>query len=103
MRLALVAYEADQITYIEQLGDHRGELCRSKQLASVWADRLIGITRLALSPDTGVRGFFCGTSACLSVLYRAERYQEIVELVSEEDSWPYKSWVVKALAAMGRK
>jgi hypothetical protein len=97
------AYQADEMPYIEQLGDYWGELCASKELAAAWAEQLIGITRLALSPDKGVRGFFCGTSACLSALYRAERYQEIVELVGEKEIWSYKSWAVKALAAMGKK
>ena len=97
------AYQADEMPYIEQLGDYWGELCASKQLAATWAEQLIGITRLALSPDRSVRGFFCGTSACLSALYRAEQYQEIIELVGEQDIWPYKRWVVKALAAMGKK
>ncbi len=97
------AYQADEMPYIEQLGDNWGELCASKELAAAWAEQLIGITRLALSPDQGVRGFFCGTSACLSALYRAERYQEIVELVGEKEIWSYKSWAVKALAAMGKK
>jgi hypothetical protein len=97
------AYQADEMPYIEQLGDNWGELCASKELAAAWAEQLIGITRLALSPDKGVRGFFCGTSACLSALYHAERYQEIVELVGEKEIWSYKSWAVKALAAMGKK
>ena len=28
--------------------------------------------------------YYCGTSACLSALYRAERYQQIVELVDRD-------------------
>jgi hypothetical protein len=97
------AQEADQIPYIESLGDFWGELCASKPVASSWADRLIGIVRLALSPDKSVRGHFHGTAACLSALYRAERYQEVVDLLQVDAIWPYKSWAVKALAAMGRK
>lgn len=97
------AHHADQMPYIEQLGDFWGELCASNEVASAWADRLLGATRLALSPDPGVGGFFHGTSACLSALYRSERYQEIVELVPHKTIWPYKRWVVKALAAMGDK
>ena len=96
------AYQSDEIPYIEQLGDYWGELCNSKEVAAVWADRLIGITRMALSPDRSLRRYFCGTTACLSVLYRAERYQDIIDLVSGEKFWPYRSWAVKALAAMGR-
>jgi hypothetical protein len=97
------AIEADQIPYLDRLPDSWGELCGSKELAAVWADRLIGITRLALSPDPTVRGYYCGTSACLSALYRAERYQEIVELLDRDDiSWPYRRWAVKTLGALGR-
>jgi hypothetical protein len=97
------AHEADQMPYIEQLANHWGELCASEKLAMVWADRLVGITRLALSPDKSVRGYFHGTSACLSALYRAERYQEIVDLLGGDEIWPYKRWAAGALAAMGRK
>jgi hypothetical protein len=98
------AHGADQIPYIERLADYWGELCPSKEVASDWADRLLGITRMALSPDPNLRGHFHGTSACLSALYRAERHPEIVELVSgDRIIWPYKRWAVKALAAMGKK
>jgi hypothetical protein len=97
------AHEADEIPYIESLGDSWGELCASKELASVWADRLIDITRTGLGPDKNLRGHFHGTSACLSALYRAERYAEIVDILQVDAIWPYKSWAVKALAAMGKK
>jgi hypothetical protein len=97
------AHEADQMPYIERLADHWGELCASKELATGWADRLIGITRLALSPDKSVRGYFHGTSACLSALYTAERYQEIIDLLGGDEIWPYKRWAARALAAMGKK
>jgi len=98
------AHGADQIPYIERLGDYWGELCDSKELASRWADRLVGITRMALSPDPDLRGHFHGTSACLSALFHAERYAETVELVAAEPIiWPYKRRAVKALAAMGKK
>jgi hypothetical protein len=72
------AHQADQIPYIEQLASHWGELCASKETASAWAERLVGITRMALSPDTTLRGHFHGISACLSALYRAERFDELI-------------------------
>jgi hypothetical protein len=53
------AHAADQIPYIERLAEYWGELCGSSELASDWADRLIGITRLALSPDKSTRGYVC--------------------------------------------
>jgi len=63
------AHAADQMPYIEQLAEHWGELCASPELASSWADRLIGITRMAISPDERLRGHYHGTTACLSALY----------------------------------
>ena len=90
------------ILYIEQLADYWGELCGSIEIASAWADRLIGVTRLALSPDKNVRGYFHGTSACLSALFAAERYDELIALVQGDIFWSYKRWAVKALIAQGR-
>ena len=50
LRRLWAASEADQIPYLEGLADHWGKLCGSKETAAAWADRLIGTTRLALSP-----------------------------------------------------
>jgi hypothetical protein len=97
------AHEVDEIPYIEGLADHWGDLSGSTEVASAWADRLLGITRRALSPDKELRGFFHGTSACLSALYRAQRYMEIVDILSVDAIWSYKRWAVKALAALGGK
>lgn len=97
------AHADDQIPYIESLADHWGDLCASKEIASAWADRLLEITRMALGPDKRLRGHFHGTAACLSALFRAERYDELVELLEVDVIWPYKRWAVKALVAMGQK
>jgi hypothetical protein len=97
------AHAADEIPYIEQLAEHWGELCASEEVASEWADRLLDITRMALSRDPSLRGHFHGTSACLSALYRAGRHAEITLLLAGDAGWHYKRWAVKALAAMGRK
>ncbi len=94
------AHAADQIPYIERLADYWGELCGTSDVASAWANRLIGITRL--SPDKNVRGYFHGTSACLSALFAAGRHEELVELVQGDKFWPYKRWAVKAMVAQGR-
>jgi hypothetical protein len=97
------AHAEDQIPYIESLADHWGELCASKDVASEWADRLLGMTRMALSPDKNLRGHFHGTTACLSALYVAERYDDLLDLLETESFWPYKRWAVRALAAQGKK
>jgi len=97
------AHAEDRIPYIESLADHWGGVCASPEVASRWADELIDITRLALSPDKDVRGHFHGTAACLSALYAAGRHDDLLDLLRDEKFWHYKRWAVKALAAQGKK
>lgn len=99
------AYQDDDIPYIEQLGDHWGELCASKKMASEWADRLIGTCRLAWSNDPKLRDLFKGTTNCLSALLAAGRHDELLELLDTApyDLWHYRKFGVQALAATGRK
>jgi hypothetical protein len=96
------AHEADGVPYIEILTDYWGDLCVTKELASAWADQLVGITGMALSPDKSLRGHYHGTTACLDALLRAGRYAELYELLRVEKFWSYKRWAVKALAAEGK-
>ncbi len=97
------AHADDGIPYIESLAEFWGELCVTLDIASRWADELLPTTQSALSPDRERRGFFHGTTACLSSLYSAKRYDELLELLEQESFWPYKRWSVKALAAQGNK
>jgi hypothetical protein len=97
------AHVADEMPYIERLGDYWGDLCASREVASRWADRLMDDTRRALAPARPARAFFHGTSACLSALLASQRFDELMELLESETFWPYKQWRVKALLAQGRK
>ena len=99
------AYQDDHIPYIELLGDYWGELCVSKEIASRWADQLIGTCKMAWSPDPNLRGFFKGTTNCLSALLAAERYDELLALLemAPYKMWHYRQYGVKALAALGKK
>lgn len=99
------AYQDDDIPYIEWLGDHWGALCGSKEMASAWADRLIETVRLAWSPDPSQRGFFKGTTNCLSALLAAERHADVLALLESEPykMWHYRQYGVKALVAQGKK
>jgi len=98
------AHANDEIPYIERLGDFWGDLCVSPETASAWADRLVPVVEMAWSPDPGRRGFFHGTTACLSALFRAGRHEEILALLEKDrlPFWPYREWGVRALAALGR-
>jgi len=99
------AFQEDDMPYIETVGDYWGELCASPELASEWADRLLGIVRLSWSPDPNTRGFFKGTFACLSCLLTAGRNEELLALLEEAPHvwWHYRKFGVRALVALGRK
>jgi len=99
------AQQEDAMPYIELLGDEWGELCASREVASEWADRLIGICRMTWSPDENVGGFFTGITNCLSALLVAERYTDVMDLLELEPygMWHYRKYGVSALAAMGEK
>jgi tetratricopeptide (TPR) repeat protein len=100
------AVEEDDIPYIELLPEYWGTLCRTPELASHWADELIDPVRITWSQDRQAGGgYFKGTSACLSALFTAGRYAEILELLdlAPYKFWHYRKWGVKALIAMGKK
>jgi hypothetical protein len=99
------AHRNDRIPYIECLGDYWGELCASRDRASAWADRLIGIVESVWGPNRKAGGYFHGTIACLSALFHAGRHEELLTLLDKApfSMWHYREWGVKALAAMGRK
>jgi len=99
------AYQDDEIPYIEVLGDYWGQLCVTQDIASRWADQLLGTCKMAWSPDPNLRGFFKGTTSCLSALLAAERHEELLELLemAPYQMWHYRQYGVKAIAALGKK
>ena len=99
------AYQDDEMTYLEQLGDCWGDLCLSKETASAWADRLIEASEMAWRPDRDSGGFFKGTAPCLSALLAAERRHELLDLleIAPYKSWHYRQYGVSALVGLGKK
>ncbi len=98
------AYVADAIPYIETLGEFWGELCSTKELASIWADNLIEPLRATWrDPRTG--SYFQGTPVCLSSLLAAGRYQELLDLLEMAPfvCWDNRRWGIHALVALGKK
>jgi hypothetical protein len=94
------ALQEDRTPYIEHLGDFWGQLCVTPSIASAWAERLWGTTTSVLGPD-GHGEFFTKTTACLSALYGAQRYDELIRLVDSArfNWWHYRPWGVDALMA----
>jgi hypothetical protein len=120
------AHANDSIPFIKGLADYWGDLCASKEVASAWADRLLaGLQMEGLVPSfprnpsadrliavlrldwmlTRTRLSFCqGAPACLSALFRAERYDELLALIKlyTPAFSDHMQWGVRALAAQGR-
>lgn len=99
------AYQDDEMPYIESLGHHWGALCADPEVASRWADDLIGTCRMAWSDDPSLRGYFKGTINCLSALLASGRHEELLALLERAPykMWHHRQYGVRALAAMGRK
>ncbi|MBP0595345.1 hypothetical protein J8I87_38015 [Paraburkholderia sp. LEh10] len=88
--------------YIESLGAQWGTLCATHELACRWADRLLPIVTEVLG--SGGHGYFVGTVPCLSALYAAGRYRDVIDLVDSDrlGLWWYRRWAVDALVSLGR-
>jgi hypothetical protein len=99
------AVEEDNIPYIELLPDYWGELCVTPERASRWADEFIGIVHMIWGHNRAPGDYFKGTTACLSSLFKAGRYDEILKLLemAPYKIWHYRQWGVKALLAQSNK
>jgi hypothetical protein len=97
------AYVADAIPYIETLGECWGELCVTRELASIWADNLVDPLRANWS-DHKPGSYFQGTPVCLLTLLVAGRYQELLDLLAKAPFvwWKECRWGVRALARHGQ-
>ncbi|MEE9392505.1 MAG: hypothetical protein V3W41_08365 [Planctomycetota bacterium] len=96
------AHQQDRIPYIESLDEHWGDLCADRKTASDWADQCYPFSERALKAKPGEYIHYKGTSICLSALYAAERYDELVDLAANSFFWPYRKWALKALVNQGK-
>jgi len=98
------AMEEDGVEYLGSVGDRWGELCGSEDLAGKWADDLVSTLRFCWA-DPNPGNYFGGTTACLSCLLAAGRYEELLELLElcRYPMWHYRRYGVEALLVQGRK
>ena len=99
------AIQEDDPPHIESLGDHWGDLCATKELASAWADQLLPTLKNVLRErKRGTYAFFSGATLCYSALFKADRHDQILELLDMDPHpiWPYLVWGAKVLAARGQ-
>jgi hypothetical protein len=98
------AVHADRIGYLDSLPQYWGELCASPELAQSWADKFSWTVKsLWLSEKKG--GSYCPeTIASMSSFLKAEKYQEILELIELAPYiwWHYRKWGVQALLKLGK-
>jgi hypothetical protein len=98
------AMEEDEMPYLEYLSDFWGELCAGRDLASQWANEFFPHLEFAAKPGRRDSPYFRATPACFSALFAAQRYEEILDLVSRPKFhwWSERRWGVRCLAAMGK-
>lgn len=98
------ALEDDGVDYLGPVGDRWGELCGSVETANQWAEDLMPTLRSCWT-DPNPGNYFHGTTACLSCLLSAGRYQELLDLLAldRKPFWHYRRYGVEALLAMGKK
>lgn len=97
------AIQEDGVDYLWIVQDRWGQLCTSREVASRWADQLLGLLRTAWS-DPRPGNYLRGTSVCLSSLVAAARYQELFELLALErfPFWHHREFGMQALLSQGR-
>jgi hypothetical protein len=97
------AVDDDGVDYLSVVQDRWGELCGSREVASRWADRFLGLLRTAWS-DPRPGNYVRGTSVCLSSLLAAGRHQELLEVLAllRFAFWHYRKFGVQALLSEGR-
>ena len=99
------AIQDDDPPYIESLGDHWGDLCATKEQASIWANQLLPTLKNVLRErKRGTYAFFSGTMLCYSALFKADRHDQILELLDMDlrPIWQYLVWGARVLAARGQ-
>jgi hypothetical protein len=98
------AMQEDGVDYLGPVGDRWGGLCGSAALAGKWADDLVSTLRHCWT-DPNPGNYFSGTTACLSCLLVAGRYDELLKLLElcRFPMWHYRRYGVEALLAQGKK
>jgi hypothetical protein len=93
----------DGVEYLSPVEDQWGSICGDQELANHWADRLLPLLRQSWARSewsSSVKG----DSLCLSSLVRAERYEELQQLLAlrSRPFWPFDKFWARALVQQGR-
>ncbi len=94
------AMEEDGVDFLFEVSERWGELCVDPVVASYWADEL----QPTLEYSWVHGGYFRGGPACLSCLLKAQRHDEVLQLVDKAPylTWSYRKYGARALAESGK-
>ena len=97
------AIQDDGVDYLWIVQDRWGELCGSPEVASSWADKILGLLRTARA-DPRPGNYVREACLCLSSLVAAGRGQELLEVLAlaRFPFWRDRKFGVQALVAEGR-
>lgn len=97
------AMQEDGVDYLAPVGDEWGGICVFPELVNKWADHLLSVVKMCFSDKTP-GSTFRGTSACLSCLSQAGRFDELESVLSlkKHPSWFYSRFWAEALVSQGR-
>ena len=97
------AVQEDGVNYLSPVEDCWGDICGLRELANQWADRILPLLRESWTEDEA-GSWVVGANLCLSCLLKAERYQELQEVLSLRSHrfWFFDKFWAEALARQGR-
>ncbi len=98
------AIQDDDPPYLELLDERWGEVYAMPEVASRWADRLMGLVRhVHADRRRGQFAFSRAESACYSALFAADRHEELITLIGSDPrpSWHDLLWVGRCKVARG--
>jgi len=75
------AIQDDGVSYLSMVEDRWGELCGSSEVASRWADELLGFVR-GLVRSAFVEGTRAGPASACQGLLAAGRHAELIEVLA---------------------
>jgi tetratricopeptide (TPR) repeat protein len=98
------AIQNDDPPYVELLDERWGDLCATPEVASLWADRLMGLVQhVHADRRCGQYAFTRAECACYSALFAAGRHEELVALIGGDPRpmWRDLLWVGRCKVARG--
>ena len=103
------ALQEDAMPYLEYMEEFWGELCATPETAAKWAEDLSPMVTMMWDhcARTGEYGYSRSTTPCLSAMYAAGRFEELLALIAKSEyrhkSWHNRVWGARALAASGKR